>query len=100
MLDYRHTIDEISSQAKELLKESQVAVRVIDNKDVYDVQLMLKNQSHAYMPHRISFSHGKDTGYYMDIDDVTWEFEKDEDAFKTEAVKYLKAIQKGRVKMG
>lgn len=94
----KHTINEIAKQAKLVLKQfNPVLNTVADTDTTYDVRINLKNKSS--LPRILDFSYDKDVGYFIDLENVTWEFQHDEGAFCAESARLLKAIVEGKVRI-
>lgn len=102
MPSYRTIIDELASYAAGELAQHPDTIQesVVDNDDIYEKCLILAGSSDvAYTPKSITFSHDSDTGYYMDIDDITWEFDNDVASFENTAKEYVQAIQQGNMEL-
>lgn len=101
MPDHKYVINELSAFAKKAFDNQSVIVdTVADNENVYDNRLTFRpSQSMPSTPHQMSLSYDKDTGYYIDIDGVTLEYDKNENLFKSDATKYLTAIRDNKVRV-
>lgn len=97
--NYRYYIDMAVAKAENTFGKEHVSTETItDNDNVYDIGIKITGlTAGGYSPQKVSFSHDKITGYYMDIDDVTLEFGKDETLFAEEITRYLKALREGKV---
>lgn len=101
-LRHKSLIDQVVVEAKRILEENNTAVEVIaDNDDIYDVRIALQftPPRGSDSPRQIAFSYDKDAGYFIDIDGYTLEFDEREQAFASEARKYLTAIHDDRVRI-
>lgn len=86
----------IIEDIKEIVGPGNVVSHIVaDNQDVYDIRLKFKSRIQGKDPVEIAFSFDRDTGYYMDIDGTTWEFDKDDNLLKHEAKKYVYGLKRG-----
>jgi hypothetical protein len=96
---HKEIINSVTSQSEKVLGANGVATRKVrvDTAQVYDVQIELvtADQDVTYRPEMLAFSYDSDTGYHMDIDDFSWEFDKSEADFKETAERYVTAIKEG-----
>ena len=92
-------IDEIVTFMTSQIKAYKPRIgRVIEHQEVYDVRVTLEeNSTGRYAPKEIAFSYAVEAGYFIDIDDITWEFGNDKTAFKNECRELTEAIKEGRV---
>lgn len=92
-------IDQIVTSMTSQIKAYKPRIsRIVENQEVYDVLVTLQeNNTGRYAPKEIAFSYASDAGYFIDIDDITWEFGHDQTAFKNECRKLAEAINESRV---
>lgn len=97
---YKTTIDQVIDVAIQCFGRANVTKKtIIDDNNLYDVCLRIGHLPNVtYSPREIRLSFDEDTGLHMDIDDVTWEFDKDSQDIISTSREYFTAIRDGRVR--
>ena len=99
IIDRKSIIDGLSNKAKDMLGIFNPSIVIVADADnVYDVRINLDSEK-INPPHLISLSHDKDAGFFIDIDDATWEFQDNETLFRSEAIRLFEAIRNNKVKI-
>jgi hypothetical protein len=95
MSNYREIVNYIADEAEKKLESNMLSRNVrVDNNQTYDVQLKLitDGQEATYKPATLTFSYDSETGYHMDIDDISWELDGEVE-FRETAERYISAIK-------
>lgn len=96
----KNIINDLSDKAKDALSNFAPSVVIAaDTENVYDVRINLNTAKKTYPPYLIALSYDTDAGYFIDIDDVTWEFQDDEVLFRSEAIRLFEAVRENKVKI-
>lgn len=96
----KDTINSLANDAREMLGIfTPTIMTVADAENVYDVRIKLNIEKKRTPPYLIALSYDKDAGYFIDIDNVTWEFQDNKEQFKSEAIKLFDAVRNDKVKL-
>lgn len=96
---HKNVVDEVVHEARVILVElSPVINTTVDTENMYDIHINL-GKKRGSVPYAVAVSYDEDAGYFIDIDDATWEFQHDAEAFRLEAIELFNAIIDKRVRI-
>lgn len=99
IINKKNIIDTLANEAKDVLDIFTPSITIIANtENVYDVRISLDSKK-ASPPLLVGLSYDVDAGYFIDIDDATWDFQHNETLFQSEAAKLFEAIRNNKIKI-
>ena len=100
ILSNKKIIDQTVQSTIETLGADEITVETLaDSVEVYGVSITLTGShlSQQDKPNCITFSYDKDLGYFIDINQITLEYGKDEREFLKQSKVYVRAISTGEL---
>lgn len=101
MKERKTIIENLSKEIIDSVGNDNVSSRIeVDSADLYDLRLVpTKLTEGYYRPKEICLSWDKYTGFHMDIDRASWEFDTDAIDFHDTALRTVKAIFSGNAEL-
>ena len=103
IIESKRTVDMLIAWSHEVMPNWHTEKEMAANDDEdYAVKLSVSidnDSATAYRPSSVMFSYNKYLGYFMDIDNFTFEFGDDAEIFVGEAKKYRSALYAGKLRI-
>ncbi len=101
IIESKRTVDMLITWSHEVMPNWHTEKEMVANDDEdYAVKLSVSIDNDSvttYRPSSVMFSYNKYLGYFMDIDNFTFEFGDDAEIFVSEAKKYMSALYAGKL---